>query len=65
MPSCIYNVGPGIKPSEERTLEYLEEVAVKIAQDLADKKMKINRTRPLFESMSMRCYCMQELSSDM
>lgn len=42
-------LGPGIKPPEERTLEYLEEVAIKTAQDLSQKKLKIERTRPLFE----------------
>ncbi|XP_015904860.1 trifunctional enzyme subunit alpha, mitochondrial [Parasteatoda tepidariorum] len=34
---------------EERTAEYLEEVAVNVAQDLASKKLKIDRTRPLME----------------
>lgn len=47
----IFNLGPGTKPPEVRTMEYLEEVAVKIAQDLANKKMKVDRTRSLFESM--------------
>lgn len=42
-------LGPGLKPPEEQTLEYLEEVAVKIAGDLASKKMKIERKRPLVE----------------
>ena len=47
----IICLGPGTKPPEVRTMEYLEEVAVKIAQDLAGKKMKVDRTRPLFESI--------------
>ncbi|GIY33758.1 trifunctional enzyme subunit alpha, mitochondrial [Caerostris darwini] len=46
---AIDPLGPGIKSPEERTKEYLEEVAVQIANDLATKKMKINRTKPLMQ----------------
>lgn len=42
-------LGPGVAPAEERTLEYLEDVAVKTALQLADKKLKIDRKRPLTE----------------
>lgn len=45
----IEPLGPGLKSPEERTMEYLEEVAVKVAGDLASKKMKTDRKRPLFE----------------
>ncbi|XP_055948453.1 trifunctional enzyme subunit alpha, mitochondrial-like [Argiope bruennichi] len=44
-------LGPGIKSPEERTMEYLEEVAVQIANDIAKKKMKISRTKPLMQKV--------------
>ena len=34
-------LGPGVKPAEERTMEYLEEVAVETASQIASGKMKI------------------------
>ncbi|XP_054152913.1 trifunctional enzyme subunit alpha, mitochondrial-like [Oppia nitens] len=42
-------LGPGLKPPEVRTLEYLEEVAIETAKQLASGKLKINRKRPLSE----------------
>lgn len=42
-------LGPGVASAEELTQDYLEEVAVKTAKDLADGKLKINRVRPLSE----------------
>lgn len=36
-------LGPGLKPVDERNLEYLEEIAVKTAADLADGKLKLKR----------------------
>lgn len=48
--AVIEPLGPGIAPAEERTLEYLEEVAIKTAQDLASKKLKVVRKRPIQES---------------
>ena len=44
-------LGPGLNLPEQRTLEYLEEVAINTAKQLADKKLKIERKRPLFERM--------------
>ncbi|XP_042909444.1 trifunctional enzyme subunit alpha, mitochondrial [Parasteatoda tepidariorum] len=52
-------LGPGSKSPEERTAEYLEEVAVKVAQDLASKKLKIDRTRPLMERLMKYALSMQ------
>lgn len=43
-------LGPGLKPGPERTLEYLEEVAVDIAEQLASEKLKPKRKKPLMES---------------
>lgn len=42
--------GPGLKPSEERTIEYLEEVAVTFAKELSDKKISLKRDKGLVES---------------
>lgn len=42
-------LGPGLKPGPERTLEYLEEIAIETAKQLASGKLKVNRTRPLME----------------
>ena len=46
----INPLGPGLKSPEENTLEYLEEVAVDVAKQLASGKLKPNRKRPLVES---------------
>ncbi|KAF6103600.1 hydroxyacyl-CoA dehydrogenase trifunctional multienzyme complex subunit alpha [Phyllostomus discolor] len=43
-------LGPGIKPPEERTVEYLEEVAVTFAKGLADKKISLKRNKGLMET---------------
>ncbi|KAL4694061.1 hypothetical protein H8959_013326, partial [Pygathrix nigripes] len=41
--------GPGLKPPEERTMEYLEEVAITFAKGLADKKISPKRDKGLVE----------------
>lgn len=41
----IYISGPGLKSPEERTMEYLEEVAVGVANDLANKKIPLTREK--------------------
>uniref|UniRef100_A0A8C6B7H3 enoyl-CoA hydratase n=1 Tax=Monodon monoceros TaxID=40151 RepID=A0A8C6B7H3_MONMO len=43
-------LGPGIKPPEERTIEYLEEVAITFAKGLADKKISPKRDKGLVET---------------
>lgn len=42
--------GPGLKPPEEQTVEYLEEVAITFAKGLADKKISPKRDKGLVES---------------
>nr|KAF6446950.1 hydroxyacyl-CoA dehydrogenase trifunctional multienzyme complex subunit alpha [Rousettus aegyptiacus] len=42
-------LGPGLKLPEERTIEYLEEVAVTFAKGLADKKISPKRAKGLVE----------------
>ncbi|XP_030883551.1 trifunctional enzyme subunit alpha, mitochondrial [Leptonychotes weddellii] len=44
-------LGPGLKPPEERTIEYLEEVAVTFAKGLSDKKISIKRDKGLVEKL--------------
>uniref|UniRef100_A0A452FQ66 Trifunctional enzyme subunit alpha, mitochondrial n=1 Tax=Capra hircus TaxID=9925 RepID=A0A452FQ66_CAPHI len=45
-------LGPGVKPPEERTIEYLEEVAITFAKGLADKKITPKRDKGLVEKMT-------------
>ena len=46
-------LGPGLKSPEARTLEYLEEVAIATAKQIASGKLKVTRQRPLTESKAM------------
>lgn len=50
----IEPLGPGLMPGPERTLEYLEEVAIQAAKDLASGKLKVNRKRPLIERLTRK-----------
>ena len=50
--AVVAPLGPGLQPPELRTLEYLEEVAIFTAKQIASGKLKINRKRPLQESES-------------
>nr|KAF6328823.1 hydroxyacyl-CoA dehydrogenase trifunctional multienzyme complex subunit alpha [Pipistrellus kuhlii] len=43
-------LGPGVKPPEERTIEYLEEIAVTFAKGLADKKISLKRSKGLMDT---------------
>ncbi|KAK2092147.1 hypothetical protein P7K49_028675 [Saguinus oedipus] len=43
---------PGLKPPEERTIEYLEEVAITFAKGLADKKISPKRDKGLVEKLT-------------
>ncbi|EPY77039.1 trifunctional enzyme subunit alpha, mitochondrial [Camelus ferus] len=45
-------LGPGLKPPEERTIEYLEEVAITFAKGLADKKISPKRDKGLVEKLT-------------
>ncbi|KAG8522505.1 Trifunctional enzyme subunit alpha, mitochondrial [Galemys pyrenaicus] len=45
-------LGPGLKPADERTIEYLEEVAVTFAKGLADKKISPKREKGLIEKLT-------------
>ncbi|EDL37263.1 hydroxyacyl-Coenzyme A dehydrogenase/3-ketoacyl-Coenzyme A thiolase/enoyl-Coenzyme A hydratase (trifunctional protein), alpha subunit, isoform CRA_b, partial [Mus musculus] len=45
-------LGPGIKSPEERTIEYLEEVAVNFAKGLADRKVSAKQSKGLVEKLT-------------
>ncbi|XP_006880768.1 PREDICTED: trifunctional enzyme subunit alpha, mitochondrial [Elephantulus edwardii] len=45
-------LGPGLKPPEERTVEYLEEVAVTFAKGLANKTISPKREMGLVEKLT-------------
>lgn len=38
-------LGPGLKNSEDSTIEYLEKVAIQAAKDIASDKLKVNRKK--------------------
>ncbi|OQR76127.1 trifunctional enzyme subunit alpha, partial [Tropilaelaps mercedesae] len=49
--ATVKPLGPGIKPADDRMIEYLEEIACEAARNLASEKLKINRVRPLTERL--------------
>ncbi|KAM9495963.1 hydroxyacyl-CoA dehydrogenase trifunctional multienzyme complex subunit alpha a [Clarias gariepinus] len=44
-------LGPGLKSPEERTIDYLEEVAVGFAKDLANKKITAEKKKGLMQKL--------------
>ncbi|XP_051511643.1 hydroxyacyl-CoA dehydrogenase trifunctional multienzyme complex subunit alpha a isoform X1 [Myxocyprinus asiaticus] len=44
-------LGPGLKSPEERTIEYLEEVAVDLAKGLAGKKVAVGKKKGLMQKV--------------
>lgn len=44
-------LGPGLLPPEQNTMQYLEQVAIQVAKDLADGKMKIKREKGLMDKL--------------
>ncbi|XP_031213459.1 trifunctional enzyme subunit alpha, mitochondrial [Mastomys coucha] len=45
-------LGPGVKSPEERTIEYLEEVAVNFAKGLADQKVSAKQSKGLVDKLT-------------
>ncbi|EGV95842.1 trifunctional enzyme subunit alpha, mitochondrial [Cricetulus griseus] len=45
-------LGPGVKPPEERTIEYLEEVAITFAKGLADRKVSTKPSKGLIDKLT-------------
>ncbi|XP_013781098.1 trifunctional enzyme subunit alpha, mitochondrial-like [Limulus polyphemus] len=52
----VMPLGPGLDTPEERTLSYLEEVAVDTASKLARGEMKPQRKRPLIERVTQKAF---------
>ncbi|KAF4092006.1 hypothetical protein AMELA_G00016070 [Ameiurus melas] len=44
-------LGPGLKSPEERTIDYLEEVAVGVAKGLANKKITVEKKKGLMQKL--------------
>uniref|UniRef100_A0A2I4CL94 Trifunctional enzyme subunit alpha, mitochondrial n=1 Tax=Austrofundulus limnaeus TaxID=52670 RepID=A0A2I4CL94_AUSLI len=44
-------LGPGLKSPEERTIEYLEEVAVECARDIANKKISLHKQKNMMQKI--------------
>nr|XP_057913543.1 hydroxyacyl-CoA dehydrogenase trifunctional multienzyme complex subunit alpha a [Doryrhamphus excisus] len=44
-------LGPGVKPAEERTIEYLEEVAVGVAKGIANKTVPLAKQKSLMQKL--------------
>uniref|UniRef100_A0A3Q3FSI7 enoyl-CoA hydratase n=1 Tax=Labrus bergylta TaxID=56723 RepID=A0A3Q3FSI7_9LABR len=44
-------LGPGLKPAEERTIEYLEEIAVGVAKGISNKKVPLTKEKSLKEKL--------------
>lgn len=47
---CPTTPGPGMKPAEERTIEYLEEVAVGVAKGIANKTVPLSKEKSVMQS---------------
>uniref|UniRef100_A0A8C6WNB5 enoyl-CoA hydratase n=1 Tax=Neogobius melanostomus TaxID=47308 RepID=A0A8C6WNB5_9GOBI len=48
-------LGPGVKPAEERTIDYLEEVAVDLAKGIANKKVPLTKEKGLMHVNFVVC----------
>ncbi|XP_077601326.1 hydroxyacyl-CoA dehydrogenase trifunctional multienzyme complex subunit alpha a [Stigmatopora nigra] len=47
-------LGPGLKPAEERTIDYLEEVAVNIAKGIANKTVSLSKEKSFMQKLQER-----------
>lgn len=47
---CIYIIGPGLKSPEERTINYLEEVAIECARSIVNKKIPLRKEKGMMQS---------------
>lgn len=50
---CIYITGPGLKSPEERTMEYLEEVAIECARGIVNKKISLRKEKGTMQSKKL------------
>ncbi|XP_037100849.1 hydroxyacyl-CoA dehydrogenase trifunctional multienzyme complex subunit alpha a [Syngnathus acus] len=44
-------LGPGVKPAEERTIDYLEEVAVSVAKGIANKTVPLSKKKSIMQKL--------------
>uniref|UniRef100_A0A671Z218 Trifunctional enzyme subunit alpha, mitochondrial n=1 Tax=Sparus aurata TaxID=8175 RepID=A0A671Z218_SPAAU len=44
-------LGPGLKSPEERTIDYLEEVAIEYAKGIVDKKIKLHKEKGMMQKI--------------
>lgn len=57
---CISITGPGLKSPEERTIDYLEEVAVECAKGIINKKISLRKEKGTVQSKKLylkRFFC--------
>lgn len=47
---CIYITGPGLNSPEERTINYLEEVAIECARGIVNKKIPLRKEKGMMQS---------------
>src|SRR4051812_18311518 len=47
----VQPLGPGLQPAEQGTHEYLEQVAIGVAKQLANGTLTIERKRPMMEKL--------------
>ncbi|KAI1897694.1 hypothetical protein AGOR_G00085920 [Albula goreensis] len=47
----VDTLGPGLKSPEERTIDYLEEVAVGCAKDIVNKKIKLTKEKGMMQKV--------------
>nr|XP_033793835.1 trifunctional enzyme subunit alpha, mitochondrial [Geotrypetes seraphini] len=45
-------LGPGVKSPEERTMEYLEEVAIDCARGIADKRISLSKEKGIIQKLT-------------
>lgn len=57
---CALLTGPGLKSPEERTIDYLEEVAVECARGIVNKKIPLRKEKGTMQSTCL-CFCLRFL----
>lgn len=50
---CVCITGPGLKSPEERTIDYLEEVATECARDIVNKKIPLRKQKGTMQSKKL------------
>lgn len=55
---CVYVTGPGLKSPEERTMDYLEEVAIDCARGIVNKKISLRKEKGTVQSKKLYLNCL-------